>query len=63
MLSEDRDAQAAKRFFTKVLGASHTITPRVINVDQNPAYSKAVEELQRAGILLLPNRLANLEGR
>jgi transposase, IS6 family len=34
-----------------VLGASHTITPRVINVDQNPAYSKAVEELKAAGKL------------
>jgi transposase, IS6 family len=51
LLSENRDAQAAKRFFTKVLGASHTITPRVINVDQNPAYPKAVEELKAAGKL------------
>ncbi|HZA23362.1 MAG TPA: IS6 family transposase [Dehalococcoidia bacterium] len=51
MLSENRDAQAAKRFFTKVLGASHTITPQVINVDQNPAYPKAVEELKAAGKL------------
>jgi transposase, IS6 family len=51
LFSENRDAQAAKRFFTKVLGASHTITPRVINVDQNPAYPKAVEELKAAGKL------------
>jgi IS6 family transposase len=51
LLSENRDAQAAKRFFTKVLGASHTITPRVINVDQNPAYPKAVEELKAEGQL------------
>jgi transposase, IS6 family len=51
LLSETRDAQAAKRFFTKVLGASHTIIPRVISVDQNPAYPKAVEELKAAGKL------------
>jgi IS6 family transposase len=51
LLSENRDAQAAKWFFTKVLGASHTITPRVINVDQNPAYSKALEELKAVGKL------------
>ncbi len=33
MLSENRDTQAAKRFLSKALGACHTITPRVINVD------------------------------
>ena len=51
MLSETRDAQAAKRFFTKVLGASHTTIPRVINVDRNPAYPKAVVELKAEGQL------------
>jgi IS6 family transposase len=51
LLSENRDAQAAKQFFTKVLRASHTIIPRVINVDQNPAYPKALEELKAVGKL------------
>jgi IS6 family transposase len=51
MLSETRDAQAAKRFFTKVLGASYTTIPRVINVDRNPAYPKAVDELKAEGQL------------
>ena len=51
LLSETRDAQAAQQFFTKVLEASHTITPRVINVDQNPAYPKALEELKATGKL------------
>ncbi len=51
LLSEHRDAQAAKRFLTRALDASHTTTPRVINVDQNPAYPKAVEELKAAGKL------------
>jgi transposase, IS6 family len=51
LLSEHRDAQAAKGFLTRALDASHTTTPRVINVDQNPAYPKAVEELKAAGKL------------
>src|ERR671915_358853 len=38
-------------FFTKVLGASHTIIPQVINVDRNPAYPKAADELKAEGQL------------
>jgi IS6 family transposase len=41
LLSSTRDAQAARRFFAKALGASHTVTPRVITVDKNAAYPKA----------------------
>ena len=37
MLSPTRDALAAKRFFRKALRAKHTVPPRVINVDRNPA--------------------------
>ena len=51
LLSEHRDAQAAQRFLARALEASHTTTPRVINVDRNPAYPKAVEELKAAGKL------------
>ncbi len=50
-LSQTRDTQAAKRFFSKALGACHTTTPRVINVDKNPAYPKALDELKREGTL------------
>ena len=46
-----RDAQAAKRFFAKALGASHMVTPRVITVDKNAAYPKALKELKTAGVL------------
>src|SRR3954453_14518790 len=42
MLSQSRDGQAAKRFFRRALRARHTIAPRVINVDRNPSYPKAV---------------------
>ena len=43
LLSSTRDAQAAKRFF---LSVSHTIVPRVITVDNNAAYPKALTQLQ-----------------
>ena len=53
LLSATCDAQAAKRFFAKALGASHTVPPRVITVDKNAAYPKAVKELKAAGALAL----------
>lgn len=34
------------RFFGKALRAIHTQLPRVINVDQNAAYPKAIAELK-----------------
>jgi transposase, IS6 family len=46
LLSPTRDAEAAKRFFSKTLGAPHTVPPRVITVDKNAAYPKAFKELQ-----------------
>ena len=48
-LSPTRDAGAAKRFFLKMLAASHTSEPRVINVDKNAAYPKAFNELKAEG--------------
>lgn len=50
-LSPTRDAEAAKRFFLKTLVASHTSSPRVINVDKNAAYPKAFKELKVAELL------------
>jgi transposase-like protein len=51
LLSEHQDTQAAKRFLARALDAGHTSTPRVINVDRNPAYPKAVDELKAEGQL------------
>src|ERR1700694_4662686 len=45
-LSAKRDAEAAQAFFEKALGAPHTVTPRVLNVDKNAAYPKAIETLK-----------------
>ncbi len=51
MLSAKRDAGAAERFFRKALKASHNQEPRVINVDKNAAYPKAIDSLTEDQIL------------
>jgi len=51
MLSTSRDADAAERFFRKVLGASHTTLPRVMTVDKYAAYPLAFDALQHDGTL------------
>jgi transposase, IS6 family len=51
LLSPSRDAEAAKRFFLQTLAASHNTKPRVINVDKNAAYPKALAELKAQGHL------------
>ena len=44
-LNVTRSTRAAKRFFRKVLGRPNVTAPRVINVDKNPAYIGAVNDL------------------
>ena len=51
LLTAKRDTNAAKRFFSKALKASHTQEPRVINVDKNPSYPPAIEQLKKSDIL------------
>src|SRR3954471_10928410 len=46
LLSPTRDAGAAKRFFQKALQSANHPRPRVVNVDRNPAYPRAIEELK-----------------
>jgi transposase-like protein len=50
-LSPTRDAQAAKAFFAKMLAAPHSTTPRVIIVDKNAAYPKAISGLKAEGAI------------
>jgi transposase, IS6 family len=57
LLSAKRDAEAAKRFFRKALGQPHTVSPRTITVDKNPAYPKAVAAMKRDGELWRFSRL------
>jgi len=47
LLTAKRDALAAKRFFRKTLKAIHTSSSRVITVDKNAAYAKAIDELKQ----------------
>lgn len=51
MLSARRDTKATERFFKKVLKASHSSNPRVINVEKNAAYPPAVSDLKKENIL------------
>ena len=46
MLSNQRNKKAAKRFFKKLLANTHTVDPRVINVDKSPTFPPALSELQ-----------------
>ncbi len=46
LLTAKRDAAAAKRFFRKAMLAAHTQEPRVVNVDKNAAYPKAIDEMK-----------------
>jgi IS6 family transposase len=57
LLSARRDAEAAKRFFRKALGQPHTVNPRTITVDKNPAYPSAVEQMKEDGELWRRSRL------
>ncbi len=43
LLSPTRDAQAAKRFFSKALAAPHTSTPRGITVDKKRGLSQSFQ--------------------
>ena len=57
LLSARRDTTAAKRFFRKALTRPHTVNPRTLTVDKNPAYPRAVAEMKRDGELWRRSRL------
>lgn len=57
LLSARRDVAAAKRFFRKALAQPHTVNPRTITVDRNPAYPRAATKLKRTGELWRFSRL------
>jgi transposase, IS6 family len=50
LLTDWRDAAAAKRFFRRALQNDNSM-PRVINVDKNPAYPRAVADLKADGVI------------
>ena len=51
LLTARRDAKAVQRFFRRAPRQPGNPHPRVINVDQNPAYPAAVEALKAEGTL------------
>ena len=57
LLSARRDAAAAKRLFRQALAQPHTVNPRTITVDKNPAYPRAATEMKRTGELWCFSRL------
>lgn len=61
LLSAKRNAAAAKRFFRKALTQPHTVNPRTITVDKNPAYPKAIAEMKQAGELWRFSRLRQVK--
>ena len=61
LLSAKRDATAAKRFFRKALTQPHTVNPRTITVDKNPAYPKAFTEMKRSAELWRRSRLRQVK--
>ena len=61
LLSAKRDAAAAKRFFRKAVGQVHTVNPRTITVDKNPAYPRAVTDMKKAGEIWRFSRLRQIK--
>ena len=61
LLSAKRDVEAAKRFFRKALGQPHTVNPRTITVDKNPAYPRVVAEMKEEGELWRRSRLRQVK--
>jgi IS6 family transposase len=57
LLSARRNADAAKRFFRKALAQPHTVNPRTVTVDKNPAYPRAAADMKRVGQLWRFSRL------
>jgi transposase, IS6 family len=61
LLSARRDAAAARRFFRKALKQQHTVTPRTITVDKNPAYPSASKSMKKEGELSRFARLRQIK--
>ena len=51
LLSEQRDAAAAKRFLEQVLARENHPAPRVINTDKHTSYPPAIQVLKVEGVL------------
>lgn len=61
MLSSHRNKKAAKKFFKKLLGNKQATQPRVINVDKNPSFPPAHNELQAEGVMPITTTLRRVK--
>jgi transposase, IS6 family len=61
MLSAKRNKKAAKKFFKKMLGNPHVSMPSIINLDKNPAFPLAHQELIAAGELPPTSKLGRVK--
>jgi transposase, IS6 family len=61
VLSPSCDARSAEYFFRKLLGNTHTVAPRVINVDKNAAYPPTFKAMQLDGRIALEYELRPLK--
>jgi IS6 family transposase len=61
MLSVRRNKKAAKKFFKKMIANPHVTTPSIINVDKNPAFQPAHQELVASGELPLISKLRQVK--
>lgn len=49
MFSENRNKEAAEKFFKQTLANDHCTPPRVVGVDKNAAYPPAFEAIKKSG--------------
>jgi len=61
MLSIKRNKKAAKKFFKKILGNAHVSIPTIMNVDKNPAFPPAHQELIAEGDLPPTSKLRRVK--
>ncbi|MEM8779337.1 MAG: IS6 family transposase [Cyanobacteria bacterium P01_G01_bin.49] len=61
MLSASRNAEAAYRFFKKVLKSRRNQQPRVINTDKDQAYPLAIKELKQEKVLNKRSKLRRVK--
>jgi IS6 family transposase len=61
LLSSERDAVAAKRFFRKALAQPHTVNPRTITVDKSACYPTTVASIKRDGQLWRGSKLRQVK--
>jgi IS6 family transposase len=61
MLSENRNEQAAEKFFRQVISNEHCLSPRVIGVDKNSSYPPAFKSIKDEGLISETSELRQIK--